>query len=111
MVRAETGQALSTPGVEGRADYVPAWPPSPQGHTQPLPTWARPHLAEHPQTEQALLLGCHHKVVSVVLVVHDVFQINAWGGGEVQDMCLLLLYVASPNTGARPDLFDYSGCP
>lgn len=40
---------------------------------------ARSYLEQHPEPQQALLLGCHHKVVSIILVVHDVLQINPCG--------------------------------
>lgn len=37
-----------------------------------------PYLEDDPLLEQALLLSCHDKVVSVILVVDNVFQVNAW---------------------------------
>lgn len=36
------------------------------------------HLEDDSLLEQALLLGRHDEIVSVVLVVHDVFQVNPW---------------------------------
>lgn len=44
----------------------------------PPPSGPRAYLAQHSQLQQTLLLGCHHKVVRIILVVHDVLQINAW---------------------------------
>lgn len=85
--RAET---VSMPGL-----YLP-------GPTaQPCLPGPGPHLTQHPQPQQALLLGCHHEVVSVILVVDNVLQINAWGdraGGR----CVSSLCVTALNT--LPDL-------
>lgn len=36
------------------------------------------HLFNDPFLQQALLFGSHHKVVGVIFIVDDVFQIDAW---------------------------------
>lgn len=71
---------------------------------QALPAWAWPYLTQHPQPQQALLLGCHHKVVGVILVVYNVFQINAWGDRAKDRRCVPVLCVTSSNTLATPNL-------
>jgi hypothetical protein len=57
----------------------PARPPSSLPSSL-LPPGHRAYLAQHPQPQQALLLGCHHKVVGLVFVVYNVLQINTWWG-------------------------------
>lgn len=97
-------QAPSTPG-----HCVQRWPLPPRAPTPPPRPRPGPHLTQHPQPQQALLLGCHHKVVGVILVVHNVLQINAWGdntGGDVSSPPC----VTSPNTQPRltSESWDYS---
>lgn len=80
-----------------------------------------PHLTQHPQPQQALLLGCHHKIVGVILVVHNVLQINACGLGEGEDKTKrgVSPYPVSPLQTPQPCLtseswdhsLDCSGCP
>lgn len=44
------------------------------------------HVQNNTLLQQTLLLGSHHKVVRVILIVDNVFQINPWRdkltGGE-----------------------------
>lgn len=67
---------------------------------------ARSYLEQHPQPQQALLLGCHHKVVSIILVIYDVLQVNPCGtkqrpGGESSSESA---EKTSLNTQSRADL-------
>lgn len=57
--------------------------PSPGGRAARRAGSCPPHLQDDPLLEQALLLGRHDEVVSVVLVVDDVFQVDTcpWGRG------------------------------
>lgn len=41
-----------------------------------------PHLEDDALLDQALLLGRHDKIVSVILVVNNVFQVDAWWWGR-----------------------------
>lgn len=80
--QATAAEAPTIPGVHGQTSTYDLHPTL-QAFSHPL-LWdpgARscpPHLEDDPLLEQALLLGRHDKIVSVVLVVDDVFQVDAW---------------------------------
>lgn len=42
------------------------------------------HVQNDTLLQQTLLLGSHHKVVRVILIVDDVFQIDPWRGKLTQ---------------------------